>query len=254
LALRQPVLLQISLNDIPYFSILGIFGMAGVQFFYLFAISKINVAVATLLEYIAPVFIALYMVFFAKEKLNTYVFVAIIGAVIGCYLVVGAYNLDILTLNRAGILGGLAAAVSFSWFSVHGEYGMRRYNPRTVLFYAFLFASVVWNILYPPLKAFTQPYSLKSWFWILYIGSMGTVLPFGFYYEGISRIRSTRASITVTLEPFIAGLVSYLFLNEIMSPLQMMGGVLVIASIVQLQLKQRIDSNAPDMVRSTKNS
>jgi drug/metabolite transporter (DMT)-like permease len=130
---------------------------------------------------------------------------------------------------------------------------MRRYNPWTVLFYAFLFASVFWNILYPPLKAFAQPYPLKNWLWILYIGSMGTVLPFGFYYEGINLIRSTRASITVTLEPIIAGLVSYLFLNEIMSPLQMMGGVLVIASIVQLQLRQEIDDKAPNMMRSQKN-
>jgi drug/metabolite transporter (DMT)-like permease len=126
LALRQPALLRISYNDIPYFAILGVFGMASVQFFYLFAVSKINVAAATLLEYLAPVFIALYTVVFAKEKLNGYVITAIIGAVTGCYLVVGAYNLDILTMNRAGILGGLAAAVSFSWYSINGEYGMRR--------------------------------------------------------------------------------------------------------------------------------
>jgi drug/metabolite transporter, DME family len=241
LGFHCPTLLRISLSDIPYFLVLGVFGMAGVQFFYLFAISKIHVAAAILLEYLAPVFIALYTVVFAREKLSHYVIAAIISAVFGCYLVVGAYNLDILSMNRAGILAGIGAAITFAWYSVHGEYGMRRYNPWTVLFYAVLFASIVWNILHPPLKAFMHHYSFVTWIWIVYIGSMGTILPFGFYYEGINLIRSTRASITATLEPIIASLVSYLFLNEIMTPLQMMGGVLVIASIILLQLKQEID-------------
>jgi drug/metabolite transporter (DMT)-like permease len=252
LGFRCPALLRISLRDVPYFAILGVFGMAGVQFSYLFAISKINVAAAILLEYLAPVFIALYTVVFAREKLNLYVIAAICSAVSGCYLVVGAYNLDILSMNRAGILAGIGAAITFAWYSVLGEYGMRRYNPWTVLFYAVLFALIVWNILHPPLKAFTHHYSFVTWIWIVYIGSMGTVLPFGFYYEGINLIRSTRASITATLEPIIAALISYLFLNEIMAPLQMIGGVLVIGSIILLQLKHEVDEKSPSVVRSQK--
>jgi drug/metabolite transporter (DMT)-like permease len=42
------------------------------------------------------------------------------------------------------------------------------------------------------------------------------------------------------------------FLNEIMSPLQMTGGVLVIASIVLLQLKQQLDDKALNRVRLKK--
>jgi drug/metabolite transporter (DMT)-like permease len=252
LGIRRPSLLRISRGDILYFAILGIFGMAAVQFFYLFAISKINVAAAILLEYLAPVFIALHTLVFTREKLNGYVIAAIAGAVAGCYLVVGAYNLNLLTLNAAGILGGIGAAVSFAWFSVHGEYGMRRYDPWTVFFYGSLFALVVWNILQPPFQSFRQSYSLEAWFWIGYVGVMGTILPFGLYYQGINLIRSTRASITATLEPIIAGLISYLFLNEVMSPLQMMGGVLVIGSIILLQVKHEVDNKAPGVLRSRK--
>ncbi|MDJ0829989.1 MAG: EamA family transporter [Desulfobacterales bacterium] len=254
LLLRNPAALKISKSDIVYFMILGSVGMAAVQFAYLFAISKINVAAAILLEYLAPVFIALYMVIFAKEKLGAITVAAIVVAVAGCYLVVGAYNLNILSMNLAGIASGLWAGVAFAWFSVHGEYGMRKYQPWTVLFYALLCATIIWNIIHPPLQALFQPYTLVQWFWIFYIALMATVVPFGLYYMGINLIRSTRASITATLEPITAGIISYIFLNEMMELWQVLGGVLVIASIILLQLKQEQDEKAPGLLRAQKNN
>lgn len=248
--IRRPDLLKISRNDILYFFVLGTFGMAAIQITYLFTISKLNVAAAILLEYLAPIFIALYAVIFAKEKLSRTTILAIIVATAGCYLVVGAYNMNLLSLNMMGIASGLASAVTFAWWSLHGEYGMRRYNPWTVLFYAMLFAAIDWNILYPPLKGFFYVSSPAKWGIILYIVVMGTIIPFGLYYEGINLIRATRASITATLEPIMAGVISYIFLDEIMSPLQIFGGVLVIAAIILLQIKQEYDDNAPSAIRA----
>jgi drug/metabolite transporter (DMT)-like permease len=219
------------------------------QFTYLFAISRINVAAAILLQYLAPSFIALHAVIFLRERLSIATTGALLGATCGCYLVVGAYNLDLLALNLTGILSGILSAVTFAWYSIHGEYGMRRYAPWTVLFYALFFAGIVWNLFYPPLEAFRHDYTLVEWGWIFYIGICGTLLPFGLYLEGVNYIRSTRASITATLEPITAGVVSYAFLNEILAPLQVFGGILVIASIVWLQLKQEYDEKAPALLR-----
>jgi drug/metabolite transporter (DMT)-like permease len=247
-------LLKISRRDIFYFVMFGTVGMAGVQFTYLFAISKIKVAAAILLQYLAPSFIALHSVVFMREKLSRSTLTALIGATLGCYMVVGAYNLDILSMNIVGIISGILSAITFAWYSIHGEYGMRRYNPWTVLFYALFFGAIVWNILHPPLEAFMHSYSAVQWGWILYIGVMGTLIPFGLYLEGINLIRSTRASITATLEPITAGVISYIFLNEIMEILQIAGGVIVIASIILLQLHQEQDDKAPSVIRAQQKS
>ena len=153
-------------------------------------------------------------------------------------------------MNREGIIGGLLAAVAFATYSLLSEYGMRKYNPWTVLFYAMLFAALIWNILHFPMEAFFHSHSLAGWWWILFIGVLGTILPFGFYFEGINLIRSTHASITATLEPITAGVLSFLFLKETMGPWQILGGVLVIASIILLQHKQDVDENAPGVIRS----
>ncbi len=254
LLVRFSSLLKISRNDILYFIVFGTVGMAGVQFTYLFAISKIKVAAAILLQYLAPSFIALHSVVFMREKLSRSTLIALIGATFGCYLVVGAYNLEILSMNIVGIISGILSAITFAWYAIHGEYGMRRYNPWTVLFYALFFGAIVWNILHPPLEAFMHSYSAVQWGWILYIGVMGTLIPFGLYLEGINLIRSTRASITATLEPITAGVISYIFLNEIMGTLQITGGIIVIASIILLQLNQEQDDKAPSVIRAQRES
>jgi len=254
LLLRNPSLLKINRKDILYFAVFGTFGMGACQFTYLFAISKINVAAAILLQYLAPSFIVLHSVVFARDKLSLNTVMALLGATFGCYLVVGAYNLDILAMNIAGIVSGILSAITFAWYSIHGEYGMRRYNPWTVLFYAMLFAALLWNILHWPLEAFFHPYNVVQWGWIVYIGILGTLVPFGLYLEGVNLIRSTRASITATLEPITAGVISFIFLNEIMELLQVTGGVLVIASIIILQINQEYDEKSPVLIRSQNQS
>ncbi len=247
---RHRHLLRIDRKDIGYFLLLGTLGMAAVNIAYLFAISRLNVAAALVLEYLAPVFIAVYTACFQREPIGRWTAAAIGTAIGGCYLVVGAYNLSIFQMNLPGILSGLGAALAFAWWSVHGEYGMHRYNPWTVLFYALVVAGIVWNLLQPPLESFMHPYPPAAWGWVLYIAVGGTILPFGLYYEGINRIRATRASITSTLEPIMAGIFSFFFLGEVMAPLQILGGVLVIGAIVLLQLRQEQDAKAPAMIRA----
>lgn len=250
LGLRRRDLLRIDLNELPYFISLGALAMAGVQFCYLLAISRINVAAAILLQYLAPSLIALFTIVVVREKLSWPVLIALVCATIGCYLVVGAYDLNLLSLNRIGIVAGLLSAVTFAWYSLQGEYGMRRHHPLTIHFYAILFAAVTWNIIYPPLEAFRHAYRSIEWFWILYIALFGTLVPFWLYFAGINLIRSARASITATLEPITAGLLSYLFLGEVMAPLQIFGGILVIASVILLQLKREQDRKTPALLKA----
>lgn len=236
LGLRHSAQLRISKTDLPYFLALGVFGIGAAQFFYLFAISKINVAAAILLHYTGPVFVALYVVVVQRQKIGKLSILSIFGTLVGCFLVVGAYNLPLLALNRIGIISGMLAAVAFAIYSVLSDYGMRKYTPWTVLLYGMLFAALMWNVLHPPLAAMLHGYAPVQWGWIFFIGVFGTIFPFGLYFEGIKRIRPTNASITATLEPISAGVIATIFLGEMMLPLQIIGGIIVIGSIILLQL------------------
>jgi drug/metabolite transporter (DMT)-like permease len=246
---RKRPFLRVARRDLGSFILLGSVGMASVQFTYLFTISKIQVAAAILLEYLAPVLIAVHAVVFAHQRLTRTLVTALIGATAGCYLVVGGYNLDLVNMNRVGIISGLLSAVSFAAYAVYGEKLMCRYSSWTVLLYSLVFAALLWNVVQPPLGFLGRSYSLVEWAWILYIAVLGTIVPFWLYCEGINLIRSTRASITATLEPITAGLIAYLFLGEMMERLQLAGGILVIASIVLLQLRREYDDRTPALIR-----
>jgi drug/metabolite transporter (DMT)-like permease len=113
---------------------------------------------------------------------------------------------------------------------------------------------LAWNVFYPPLEGFVQPRLFVVWGWIAYIAVMGTIAPFGFYLAGVSLIRSTRASITATLEPISAGVFAFVFLAEHMAPLQVLGGLLVIGAVILLQLKQEYDELAPARLRAIEQS
>lgn len=237
LMLTKRALLRVAQKDLVYLMLLGI-TLAATQFAYLFAISKIQVAAAILLQYQAPVLIAAWSVLFGRKRFSSLTFASIAAAVFGCYLMVGGYNLDILSMNRAGIISGLASAVAFALYSLKSEYGMRTYAPWTVLLYALVFAAVVWNIMHPPLAAFSGNYRVNTWLGILFISVFGTVLPYGLYNIGIQMINPVRASITATFEPVIAGMISFIFLNETMGPVQLIGATLVILAVIILQIKR----------------
>ena len=248
LLLFNPHFLKIRIRDLLYFVALGV-GMGGVQATYLFAISKINVAIAILLQYMAPLFVAIYSSLFFNEIMNRWKVLSIIMAFVGCFFAVEAYNVSIFTLNGQGLLAGLLSAIFFSFYTIMGERMMRHYNPWTVLFYAFAFSALYFNLLLPPRNLLLLDMEFKWILTVIYIVTIGTAVPFGCYYMGIEYLRSTRAIVVATLEPISAGIFSFILLGEVLTLWQIFGGLLVIISIIIIQLKKEIDPEAPAFKR-----
>lgn len=243
-------LLKIRPSDTIYFAVLGGVGLALVQATYLYTISKMPVAAAILIQYTSPFMVAVYSVFLWGERLNALKAFALFLSLLGCYLVVGGYNLQLLKMNLEGTLTGLASAVLFAAYSLLGERGMHRYAPWTVTFYAFLFAAVTWNLFQPPLHFVYAGYSAEQWGYMAYIATIGTLIPFGLFFVGVNHIRSTRATISSTAEPISAAFMAYVLLGETLEPLQILGGALVIVAIVVLQLQRERSDLAPENIRS----
>jgi len=242
--------LFISYKDLPYFIVFGCVGVSGMQFTYYYTISKINVGPAILLQYLQPVWVSIYAFLFQNEPVSRRKVTALCLALLGCYLLVGGYQTDLLKLNKVGILSGVIASFFFTFYALYGERGLKKYGPWTLIFYGFGWGAILYLILIPPIRVIAGGHSLKVWIAFLYIAIFSTLLPFGFYFKGIERIRATRASITATWEPVIAGFTAYFILGEILHPLQVLGGVGVIAAVILLQLaKERASPYPPLKIR-----
>jgi drug/metabolite transporter (DMT)-like permease len=133
-------------------------------------------------------------------------------------------------------MSGVASSLFFTFYALYGEKGLKKYDPWTLILYGFGFGGFFYWILISPMKFITGGYSLKMWMAFLYIAIFATLIPFGFYFKGIERVRATRASITANWEPVVAGLTAYFVLGEVLFPLQVLGGIGVIAAVILLQI------------------
>lgn len=228
-------LARIGLSDVPYLAVMGIAGLAMVQISYYSAVRDIQVAAAILLQYMAPMFILLYSAFFMRERVTPPKLVSLALAVTGCGLVAGAYKVDFLRLNLAGVAWGLMSALFFSFYTLYGQAGLKKYNAMTLFAYSSGFGALLWWVINPPQAFFAVHYSAKTWLGFLYIAAFGTIVPFVLYFKGLERMEASRVSITSTLEPVVAGVVAFLSLGETMEAPQILGGMLVIAAIILLQ-------------------
>lgn len=237
--------IAISPKDLPYFMILGFVGVAGMQFAYYYSISKIQVGPAILIQYISPVWIALYSFLFQKEPITKGTWAALCLAVLGCYLVMGGYRMDLLRLNRLGVVSGLIASFLFTFYTLAGERGLRRHDPWTILLYGFGFGAILYWILGSPLRILWGGYPFRFWLAFLYIAVFSTLIPFGLYFKGVERIRATRANIVSTWEPVVAGVAAFFILGETLEFLQVMGGFGVIGAVILLQVAKERRAPSP---------
>lgn len=66
---------------------------------------------------------------------------------------------------------------------------------------------------------------------LLYLGVLGTVVAFNWYYEGIQAVGAAKASIFINLVPIFAIVFGIAFLQESFSPILLVGGCLVIIGV-----------------------
>ena len=222
----RPALLKITLRDLCYFLLFGGVFMALMQLSYFMAISKIQVAAAILVQYMAPVLVACFSMLFWHERVSRLKILALGLSLAGCYLVVGGYNLTLLSMNRSGIMWALLSAFAFASTTLLGEKMMHNHNPITTLTYGLVFSALSLNIIQTPLSILSQSYTAQKWAAILY---------------------------TATLEPIAAAFMAFFLLHESLSPLQITGGLSVIAAIVMLQWEREHDALSPDNIRANKN-
>lgn len=252
LALTRPGWLRIRPGHLPYFALLGGLGLAANNGAYLSAAARIPVAAAVLIQYLSPVAIALYAWRFMGERLGPGKLFALGLAVLGCYLVAGGYNLDLLSLNRLGLLWGLAAMATFSFYCLLSEFGLRAYRPWTVLFYASAFAALAWNLALGPGRLAGLGHDARSWLLVIYSASFGTVIPFGVFNLGLEHLRATRATIVAISEPIFAAVIAFAWLGERLEAWQMLGGAAVLAAVILVHRQRERDELAPAALRRWK--
>ncbi len=239
LALFRREDLRIARRDVPFLALFGVGGLAMVHFTYFKTISLTNVATAILLEYLAPVLVLLVGVLFMGHRFTWALPAGVALSVTGCALVVGAIGGDGLVVSPAGIGWGLASAVFFALYSLMGTVAAGRFNPYTTLVWGLGFAALFWLVVLSPRTVFALFADPSTAGAVLFMAVVSTIIPFGAFLTALRSIAPTNATVTSTIEPFLAALGAFILFGESLSLVQVLGGLLVIAAIVVVQFSER---------------
>lgn len=229
LAWRQPEKLRIAARDLPYFLVLGLFGVAAIQGSYYYAISTLGVGLAILLQYLAPALIVLFDLA-RGARVRPHLLIAVAGAACGAALVVGNIHPGSIHARPLDWAIGFGSAFVFAFYIVASKRGLERYAPETVVLYTFAIAGIFWAIVTPPWKILGAHYDVSLWLMFLALGVFSTLVPFLLFYSGLKSMRPSEVGIIATLEPVVAVLASAFLLGEGLSLLQWLGAAFVLAS------------------------
>src|SRR5512132_1422526 len=127
LAIARPQTLRITRGELPFLLLFGVAGLAFVQLLYFVAIHRLEIGVALLIQYVAPVLIALWARLVLKEQVRRRVWAALILALGGLSLVVDLWSG--VALDGLGVLAALASAVTFALYILLAESAVTRRDP-----------------------------------------------------------------------------------------------------------------------------
>lgn len=236
--------------------LLGIAGVALVQWFYALAISLLPVGIALMLEYSGVLLVALAARFIFKEVVKARIWVAVVAVLVGMAVVAQIWASP---LNEVGVVAGILAAICLAVYFLVGERQVASASPLAVAFWSMLFAAGFWLVfsgwwqIPPPLLAAPTALggalgsvSVPLGFVVLWNGVVGSFLPYLLSYLALTRLSATAAGIVSASEVLFAFGFAFLWLGETLDVVQLVGVLLVLAGIVIAQtarVGQTVDVN-----------
>lgn len=258
LAITKPASLRVHRSEIPFLLLFGVLAYAMTPFLFFLSVELLPVAIAALLAFLAPVLVALWLRFVKKEPVGKGIWVALVLVVGGLLLVSQVWSG--MTLSPLGVFYGLLTAAALAAYLLLGEEGARRRDVMSLAFWGFAIATVTWSIL-APWWAF--PWDLLSTTTSMFDGAVTgipvwslvvlmiviSVVPFVLVLMSLQRIGAQRGGILGTTEPIWAALIAFVLLGEIITPVQGLGGIIVLAGVIVAELASQRAHRAGALTR-----
>ena len=234
--------LRFDIKALPEMLVYGIVGYAGVQYFYFVAILRMPVSVGLIIEFTAPIWIALWIRFVRKQHVPRTMWTAVFLAFSGLLLIAQVWKG--LTFDAIGLIAAFLDAFALTAYFLLGEKWSKRAPTETLMLYGFGISMLFWWITLPlwtyPTEIFTQKIDLRGqaagtladgWMLILFVIIVGTIIPYTANLIGISKTSASSASVIGMLEPVLAGIFAWIWLSETFNAIQLVGAAAVISGI-----------------------
>ncbi len=232
---------RITVKEALMLAAYGIIGVAMCQWFYFESISRIPITVSLLIEFMAPIFVVLFVRFVWHQPVRSTVWIGLALAIAGLALVQEVWNG--VTLNKVGLFFAMGSMSCLIVMYLIGDKASQRRDPISLLMWAFTFSALFFGIMrswgsfpWSSLSATVTPFEgshfqYPIWPFFMYMVLFGTVAPYILVINSIRHIGGAGASIMGITEPPIAAVVAWIVLGEALSLIQILGGIVILAGV-----------------------
>ena len=210
---------------------LGIFLMMGIilavhwiTFFYAIQISTVAVGLLSFSTF--PIFVTFMEPFFFGESLQSRDIGISLVVFTGLSLVVPEFDLgNNITL---GVFWGTVSGFTFALISILNRKYVSQYSALTLALYQNLVACL---LLMPFAAGAMSSVTLGEWGLLILLGMVFTAGAHSLYIQGMQAVKAQLASVVTCLEPLYAIFFALLILNEVPSPREMVGGIIIVGTV-----------------------
>jgi drug/metabolite transporter (DMT)-like permease len=246
-ALLRPASLRVRGREIAFLALFGVLGLGFVQLFYFIGIRRLQIGIALVVQYLAPVFVALWARFFVHEPVRRRLWSAIALSLVGLTFVVELWSGP--ALDGVGVVACLGAAVTYACYVLMAERSLEGgRDVYSLLAWGFGFAGLFWAFVQPwwrfplevvngsaPLLGRLDHVTVPVWLLLGYVVVFGTVVPFVLFVSALHHVPATRVTIVAMLEPVLAAVFAWIWLEEELGSLQILGGLTVLGGVLLAQ-------------------
>lgn len=243
LLVRRPSSLRVGPTELARFGVLSLTGYGAASLCFFFALRHISPSVATVLLYTYPALIALFEAASGRTPLRRATLAAIALTFVGCVLVVGMLEQDV-EVSLPGVALALGAGLAYGIFTILSDRLVPGRSRLVVMTYMFGISAVLMAAISVATgeTLSVARWSARQWSLVLAIVAVPTIAAVVLYMGGIRMLGPARAALASTTEPVFTIGLSWMLLGERLSPLQLLGTMLVVAGIV---LAERAEQAVP---------
>ena len=206
--------------------------LAAVNVTFYWALDRLGVGPGATIQFLGPILVLAWMAIVQKRPVNPAAWGAAVLAVVGVAFVTEAWALE--GADWIGVVAGLASAALFASYLLLGEYLGRKLPAATVMAWGFIFASLFWLVA-QPLWTFPSDLSSKVWLELIWVGIAGTAIPFIAELGALRRVAAGIVGVIATTEPVIGAAAAWVLLEQRLSPVQILGAVMVVGAVASVQ-------------------
>lgn len=209
-------------------SMFALGGLLSLGWAFLFQSMKlIAIANAVLLNYMAPVFVALLAPIFLNERIEKTTVLALAISLVGMMIISSQQDLHAGSLNFSGVVFGLLAGLAYAGFIILSKKTVAKYSSQAVALYAYSATAI---FLSSSLLGVNLSLDPASWMLLFVLGAFNTGFAVTLYLKGLNMVKAQKAVVFTYLEPVSAAVFGSLFLAQQPTIHTLIGGLLILSA------------------------